>query len=202
MADSLSLAVFGAFTATAGYFGKMIVEAYVKWSDRQAERRAGLVEMQSFLLASHSVFKTQINLASDLCEEIERADPTLSSLGYDEILARGFRRNLLSEAQKSQHGLIRAYTEKALLPLNKDMLAWLAKDHFFKNQNDDLGAALRRLEAHLVLWMAKYEFWLPDHPERALVFLADELDHGVGFPKGIEAMVLKRTGGLGKKRLP
>jgi hypothetical protein len=200
MADSLSLAVFGAFTATAGYFGKLIVEAYVKWSDRRAERRAALIEMQSYLLASRSVYETQIKLARHLCRAIEGADPSLSSFGYDEILARGFKQDLLSEALKNQHGLIRAYTEKALLPLNKDMLAWLRKDRYFKNQSDELGAALRKLEAHLVLWMAKYEFWLPDRPERALVFLADELDHGVGFPKGIEAMVLRRTGGLVQER--
>jgi hypothetical protein len=196
MADSLTLAVFGAFTATAGYFGKLIIEAYVKWSDRRAERRSSLIELQSFLLASRSVFQAQINLTRDLCEEITIANQSLSPLGYDEILARGYMGDNLTEAQKTQHGLIRAYTEKALLPLNKDMLAWLGRDRFFKNQNDELGAALRKLDAHLVLWMAKYEFWLPNHPERALVFLADEMEHGVGFPKGIEAMVLKKTGGL------
>lgn len=200
MADSLSLAVFGAFTATAGYFGKLIIEAYVKWSDRRAERQSSLIEMQSYLLASRSVFEAQIKLTRDLCEEIVLDEQSGTSLGYDEMLAKGFKQNILSETQKTQHGLIRAYTEKALLPLNKNMLSWLGKDRYFKNENNDLGAALRKLEAHLVLWLAKYEFWLPDNPERALVFLADEKDHGVGFPTGIEGMILKRTGGLDQKR--
>jgi len=46
-----------------------------------------------------------------------------------------------------------------------------------------LAVFLAQLEAHLVLWVAKYEAWISDQPEHALVFLADEEKHGVGFPK-------------------
>jgi hypothetical protein len=42
---------------------------------------------------------------------------------------------------------------------------------------------LAQLEAHLILWVAKYEAWIPDHPQHALVFLADEERQGVGFPE-------------------
>ena len=78
------------------------------------------------------------------------------------------------------------------------MIEWLNSDTYYKNKRDDLGLALRKLEAHLVLWIAKYRFWIPDRPERALVFLADEREDGVGFPTGIELLVLQKTGGIEK----
>jgi hypothetical protein len=43
--------------------------------------------------------------------------------------------------------------------------------------------------------MAKYDFWIPDHPERVLVYLADESHQGVGFPTGIEELVGRFVGG-------
>jgi hypothetical protein len=48
---------------------------------------------------------------------------------------------------------------------------------------------LRTLESHLRLWEAKYQEWIPEHPEHALVYLADEEAHGIGFPKNIDTLV-------------
>jgi hypothetical protein len=31
--------------------------------------------------------------------------------------------------------------------------------------------------------------WIPHHPKHALVYLADEKKHGVGFPSGIEVLI-------------
>jgi hypothetical protein len=50
-------------------------------------------------------------------------------------------------------------------------------------------------DARSVLWRAKYEFWIPDKPERAIVYMADEQQHGVGFPTGIEVLIARVTGG-------
>ena len=36
-----------------------------------------------------------------------------------------------------------------------------------------------------MLWHAKYEAWIPNHPEHALVYMADEKHHGLGFPGAI-----------------
>ena len=52
-----------------------------------------------------------------------------------------------------------------------------------------LGQQLNTLDAHLLLWLAKYETWIPEHPDNALVYLADEEQHGVPFPHGIEDTV-------------
>ena len=38
-------------------------------------------------------------------------------------------------------------------------------------------------------WHAKYEALLPSMPEHALVYLADEEKHGIGFPTGIDKIV-------------
>jgi hypothetical protein len=44
--------------------------------------------------------------------------------------------------------------------------------------------------------MAKFEYWIPDKPERALVFMADENEHGIGFPLGIDDLVASLAGGI------
>ena len=52
-----------------------------------------------------------------------------------------------------------------------------------------LAARLNALDTHLMLWLAKYEAWIPDQPKHSLVYLADEERHGARFPAGIEALV-------------
>ena len=87
-----------------------------------------------------------------------------------------------------------------MLPLNQAMLEWLNEDTYYKLNThkgplNDLSLALRTLEAHLILWRAKYQFWIPDKPERALVYMNDERRHGVGFPDGLDNLVKSLTGG-------
>lgn len=53
----------------------------------------------------------------------------------------------------------------------------------------ELAVQLKALEAHLLLWNAKYEVWMNNTPEHALVYLADEKKHGFGFPNKIDAAV-------------
>jgi hypothetical protein len=75
------------------------------------------------------------------------------------------------------------------------MSEWLKNDRLFKDVNQktaarkELAEQLRTLELHLNLWHAKYEMWIPNEPKHALVYLADEEQHGVGFPSGIEQTV-------------
>jgi hypothetical protein len=79
------------------------------------------------------------------------------------------------------------------------MIDWLASDTYFKGRTGkgtvaDLARELQTLEAHLLLWRAKYDFWIPGRPERAIVFMADEREHGIGFPTGIEVLIARLTG--------
>jgi hypothetical protein len=49
-----------------------------------------------------------------------------------------------------------------------------------------------------LLLVFKYETWIPRNPKHALVYMADEQQHGLGFPDGIDQLVdevLKELGG-------
>ena len=103
----------------------------------------------------------------------------------------------LNDDELALHRVIRAYTGHAIRPLNIDALAWLDADDVFragraKHSSQQLTDMLRQLNKHLLMWLAKYQVWIPDEPTHALVYLADEEGHGIGFPKGIED-VLKST---------
>ena len=72
--------------------------------------------------------------------------------------------------------------------INLAVSEWLKSDVLFKTgvvesqRNRRLAESLFALEIHLLLWHAKYEAWIPNHPEHALVYMVDEKQHGLGFP--------------------
>jgi hypothetical protein len=88
--------------------------------------------------------------------------------------------------------VIRGYTEHALRPVNVSMSEWLNTDATYRTSlnkqglDAQLAELLNRLDAHLLLWLAKYEAWMPGRPEHALVYLDDEERQGVGFPRRTE----------------
>jgi hypothetical protein len=193
----LGTLLVGAVIAALGYVSKLAIEGLSKWNTTRRERRAKLVALQSLLLASKAVFEIQNALVERLCKEIQNAHPNIVGT-YDRILAAGYAG--MDERQKLEHGLIRNYTSNCLLPLNVAMINWLSADTYFKGagrqgNTKNLSRALQRLEAHLILWRAKYEFWIPNKPEHAIVYMTDEEGHGIGFPKGIETLVAQITGG-------
>jgi hypothetical protein len=188
-------ALVGAVIAALGYVAKLAIEGFLNWNTVRRARRADLVELQSLLLVLKRAFEIQNALVVHLSSDI-KAEHGISG-NYDETLAEGFP--LLTEKQKLAHGLIRNYTIHAILPLNNRVMDWLSKDKYFKggggqSGTQNLGLALQKLEAHLTLWRAKYELWIPTHPERAIVYMFDEKKHGIRFPKGIEDMIAQITG--------
>jgi hypothetical protein len=192
----LGTALIGALVASVAYVAKLVMESLSKWMTARRERRERLVTLQSLLLASGVTHLILRKLVRRLCDEIRRERPDIDG-PFDQILAAGFA--FLNERQKLEHGLIRSYTTECIRPLDVEMIKWLTADTYFKGESrsESLGAlaqALQKLEAHLVLWRAKYEFWIPDKPERAIVSMSDEERHGVEFPKGIEKLVAKITG--------
>jgi hypothetical protein len=164
----LSTALIGAVIAALGYVSKLAIESALQWRAARTARRAQLVHLLSLLLATRKAFIIQNALARRLCDEITRAHPEL--------------------------GVIRNYTSNCLYPLNLQIIDWLSKDDYFKGggrqqQAKELSVRLQTLFAHLVLWRAKYEFWIPSRPERAIVYMADEDAHGISFPTGIEDLI-------------
>ena len=191
-------ALIGAVLAALGYVGKVLADQLLAWQATQRARQASLVRLQSLLLASRRVFELQAEQRNQLSAAFEAQQPALAGRPYDEVLAEGFA--AATPAQKMQHGLIRQYTISAMRPLNKAMSDWLAADDYYKLARHSadlakLALALRTLDAHLVLWHAKYDFWIADRPERALVYMADENAHGAGFPAGIDPLVERLAGG-------
>ena len=102
----------------------------------------------------------------------------------------------MSPVDRENHLVVRGYTKGSLFPLNKKIqkLAQKINVNLLKaspDEKENLKIYLENLDLHLNLWLSKYEEWIPDNPKHSLVYLADEKEHGIGFPKGIEAEISK-----------
>lgn len=187
-------AILAGGLAALSYVLRMVVEA---WRTRNAEtaRRAGkLVELASLLAASKAVFKTQRAQADRLAKLIAERQPALvRGDGLERLFTRAF--DTMTNEERELHTIIRASSEHALRELNASIIKWLRDDIVFKvgfRDSDSwplLATKLNQLEAHLITWLAKYEAWIPGHPEHALVYVADEQQHGVGFPTDLDVLV-------------
>jgi hypothetical protein len=86
------------------------------------------------------------------------------------------------------------------------MLDWPQADTDYRNAKGKSGVEatlavlLNQLDAHVLLWLAKYEAWIPDQPHHALVYLDDEEKHGVRFPPGLDATVAAVVLGTSRPR--
>jgi hypothetical protein len=182
----------GAVIAAVGYVSKLIIEAWREWRNENDQRQAQLHQLGALLEASRAIFLVQRDQAKRLADRLgsrfpdERPDEP----GFEELF--GHLSGRFDRDEEDLHGIIRAYTEHGLKPLNEAMLSWLEADTVHrtargkKGNRAVLAKKLNELDAHLRLWLAKYQAWLPNHPEHALVYLADEEKHGLGFPTGIE----------------
>ena len=185
-----------AILAMLAYLSKLVIEWINRLRVRSGERKSKLIELHSLLLASQVSFNEQCRLRDDLYDSLmeRHAEAAKSSVGFDGFFSKVFTK--MDSDEKELHQLIRGITENTLRPLNTKVLQWLQTDLYFKSRiwskNSDLqtlSGKLRKLEAHLYLWESKYLIWMPDRLDRSLVFLADEKNHGIGFPKGIELAV-------------
>lgn len=193
-ADALSKTVVAAVIAALGYVGKLLTDAWIKHQATKRERRVLLVELQSRLRATKVSFQIQNTHAIRLFELLKARMPELdTSVGYDRTLSQAFAK--MNQEERDLHAMIRSITVNSLRPANGALLKWLSGDRYFKAQYGGarelrvLAAKLAELQTHLILWNAKYEIWIIDHPERALVYMVDEQAYGTGFPSGIDEAV-------------
>lgn len=205
--DWLGAALIGAAIAFIGFVGKSLVAAVDEHRAELRVRRAQLVELHSLLRAGRVTFVIQNGHAQRLTTMLQRkTDPPLeiAEAGYEAIMAAACAD--MNPAERELHELIRSMTINGLRPTNQAMLEWLKRDVYYKAQRTDhsrlgrLAELLGGLEAHLILWHAKYEAWIPNSPEHALVYLADESRHGVGFPSGLDGEVERLLGLRGEGR--
>ena len=193
----LGTAVVGALIATFGFLGKSMFRAWSEARAEKASRLARILRLASLLRASRTTFVVQNNHARRLLSSLE--EKHTREIGEESGFERAFSRlyDKFTEDEKELHGIIRSMTVHSLRPINEAVLEWLKEDTTFKTgfipgaikNRRQLAEKLLALEAHLILWNAKYEYWIPDEPKHALVYLADEEEHGVGFPTGIESVI-------------
>ncbi|MFZ5910703.1 MAG: hypothetical protein ACOYYU_11880 [Chloroflexota bacterium] len=193
----LGTAVVGAVVAAIGYVAKLIVEWLAQVNEKRRARRARLAALYSLLRAGRVAVVIQAKHRDRLQALIEARDPMLVestiAQGYDKVFETVYA-GMTSE-ERVLHVMIRTITENTLHPINNLLLEWVRNDDYFKahtwgrGNRKALADNLSLLEAHLVLWLAKYKVWIPEHPEHALVYMADEQDHGVGFPNRLQDAV-------------
>jgi hypothetical protein len=186
-----------AVVAALGYVGKESVQAIRGWRREREEQRVRLNQLQSLLRASRTAFDVQCaqrdRLAKRLTEQFPGDLP--QEQGYERLFTHFFER--MDDDDRDLHAIIRGYTEYALRPINEAMRTWLENDsehrttHGKTGMEAEFAEKLNQLDAHLLLWLAKYESWIRNRPDHALVYLADEGKHGLGFPTGMEDTLAK-----------
>jgi hypothetical protein len=195
-ADPVIGVVAGAVVAALGYVGKLVVQGWTAWRHGRAQRTASLLQLQALLEASRVAFLVQRKQANRLAKLLKTRypDDTAHRPGLERLFSE--LHGHFNQEENDLHLVIRSYSQHALRPLNEAILAWLREDIHFRVASEKTGSApqlaimLNQLESHLLMWMAKYEGWIPNRPEHALVYLADEEEHGLAFPKGIEEILL------------
>jgi hypothetical protein len=188
-------ALLAAILAALGFVGKTIADLVLRVREERRNRRSRLVELYALLRAGDAAFAVQRELNKRLAEQLRTRLPRTADLppGFDRLFAATYAE--MTDEERRLHSLIRTMTVHTFRPLNQSLLAWLRDDRYFRAVSPShrrlgrLVLILAQLEAHLVLWAAKYEAWIPEDPSHALVFLADEERHGVGFPKGGTAIL-------------
>ena len=186
-----------AVVAALGYVATEGVQGLRGWRREREERRVRLNRLQSLLFASRIAFRVQREQRERLADLLTGRfpDELPEGAGYERLFTHLYER--FDEVERDLHTVVRGYTEHALRPINQAMRLWLENDsehritHGKTGVEAEFAKQLNDLDAHLVLWLAKYETWIPDRPKHALVYLADEAAHGLGFPTGIEDTLTK-----------
>jgi hypothetical protein len=187
----------GALVAALGYVAKEGVAIVGGWRREREERRVQLNRLEALLRASRTAFVVQSAQRDRLAERLASRfpDDLPEEPGYERRFTHLYER--FDAQEQDLHAVIRGYTDHALRPINAAMRAWLEDDLDNRTTQGKTGLEaefaeqLNQLDAHLLLWLAKYESWIPGHPDHALVYLADESEHGLGFPTRIEETLAK-----------
>lgn len=196
----LGTAIVGLAVAAVTYVGNLIVETLQSWRRLQDERQARLFRLSSLLKASKVAFEIQNELASRLSSVlVSKHQDHETGEGYEALFTALHDRFSVEECEL--HGIIRGITIYAMRPANQAISKWLEDDIDFRNEtrtHAELAVRLNLLASHLMLWHAKFEAWIPNSIKHALVYMADEENHGLGFPKGVDDLVACALREMGK----
>ena len=197
--DSLTKVLAAAVVAALGFLGKQLTQLWLELRKERRTQKQELVQLQALLGVTGATFKIQNEHARTLFSSLKERNATLDiSGGYERVFTAAF--DAMTPEEKELHSLIRSITINSMRTGNLALKAWLDRDVFFQSHYGEgsllgrLAQKLAELQTHLVLWLAKYEMWIPDHPEHALVYMADEERHGKGFPAGLDETVTRALG--------
>jgi hypothetical protein len=193
-------ALLAALIAALGFVGKTAADLVLRLRETARDRKSRLTELYALLRAGDVAFAVQRELRMRLADQLRERLPETASLppGFDRLFVATY--DDMNDEERKLHSLIRNITVHTFRPLNQSLLEWLREDRYFRavppshRRLGSLALFLAQLEAHLVLWVAKYEAWIPNQPAHALVFLADEEKHGVGFPRQGSTILAKVLG--------
>jgi len=208
MEKGLLATLAGAVLAALGYVGKQLADLITAHMATRRIRRARLLRLYSLLRTGRVIFELQNDLTRALYQAITQNHPEASSpewagAGFEELFAHFYPN--FTAAERNLHSIIRGQTVNAMRRINTELSAWLSDDDFYKvftgsgrgngtQKRAQLAWLLGDLEVHLRLWHAKYETRIINHPEHALVYMADEERHGPGFPAGLDNLVAGLAG--------
>ena len=179
--------ILSAAIAALGYVGKLTADFWQERRDTARKRQARLADLLAMLSAGDVAFDVQSALRNRLWRLLTARRPDLRGLSFDRLFAVAYGDGM-TEQERELHTLIRTYTVHMLKPSNDRLLDWIRTDTHFRGlaptapRFGDLVRYLPKLEQHLLLWNAKYDAWIPEHPEHCLVYLVDEERHGLEFP--------------------
>ena len=186
-------AIAGATIAVVGHVWTQLMQWRAKIRESERSRRSRLSELYSAIRAGDAAWAVQCEHRDTLEALIKKRSPELAeqSRGFDHLFKLAYQ--TMTPEEHALHDMVRAITIHTVRPINRSLLKWLTADTEFRirpidsSPRGDLAGYLQKLEVHLILWEAKYQIWIPKHPELALVYLADEERHGIEFPKrGVE----------------
>ncbi len=194
--DWLGAAIIGAIFAAVGYLARELIERRKVNQAIVAENISNLKSLLRLLGIQKRVYDLQCEQRNELVSHLEEQFPeeVVKYAGFEEKFEYLYDKMNLRD--REIHLVIRSYTKGSLLPLNKKIqeIAQNINVNLLKvnpEEKEKLKVLLEDLDLHLTLWLAKYEDWIPDNPKHSLVYLVDEKEHGVGFPKGIEDVISK-----------
>lgn len=190
--DYVATAIIAAIFATLGFFARKFYDQIEElWAKRKNTIKK-LQQLNVLLDESKSIFDNQDYLVRRLNSLLknEFGDETTDWKGYDETFFRMYP--VMTDEQIELFSLIRGCTMNSMRRVNEELLHWIKDNSVIELSerkllnSEKFNTQLAQLKKHLNLWFDKYEAVFKLNERRSLIYLADEKEHGIGFPRDLK----------------
>lgn len=184
-------------SALVGMVGTLTAQTIKKRRQARARVRQRLERLSALLAESKSLFRSQSEQRDRLVEVLGKNHPaevgawqSADGRGFDDLFYDLSPQFAVEE--RNLQAIIRGMTELPMRRVNQEMSDWLAANlpvrapRQMRTMLEALNDPLVRLQLHLNEWHSKYLAVFAPDSRRSLVYLADEHQHGHGFPKDLE----------------